>query len=88
MSICQLRYVLFDNIFYHLCCSKKKYPWTYAKSVNPDQKPHVSESVVPCRNYLSRLFWTKFLSEKKEKIESFLPELLSSSRTVLVFVSF
>ena len=49
---------------YHLCCSKKKYTWTFANSVNPDQKPHVSESVVPCRNYLSRHFWTKFLSEK------------------------
>ena len=47
-----------------ICCSEKKYSWSYANSVNPDQTPHVSESVVPCRNYLSRHIWTKFLSEK------------------------
>ena len=37
-----------------ICCFKKKYSSTYANSVNPDQKPHVSGSIVPCRNYLSR----------------------------------
>ena len=37
-------------------CFKKKYSSTYGNSINPDQTPHVSGSVVPCRNYLCQQF--------------------------------
>ena len=37
MSICQLRYVLSNNIFIIYIFFKKKYSSTYANSINPDQ---------------------------------------------------
>ena len=46
-------------------CLKKKYSSPYANSINPDQTPHVSGSVVQCRNYLSRQF-LDYVSFRKE----------------------